>query len=328
MVTKKFISLSLLLVTPTSFMQCSVPSSAPKNTTGITIERNSKSIVAATAPQAIASTTATAPKAIASSTSSHESPNSDSEYNIIPSDSATIIGQPYPTVTIDPTTQNKSFKVGKTAIDGNHKGIRETSLDYVLRLARDGQLTEALTEPIRKQQKTRERFNEGIIDADDDLTKIATAQSIELKNFSAQQAAAATTFFNTKKAATTTFLARQRAASHKATSSVDTVLQIVLSMPDAKGSLSDVCIREELAKLQAVQRQKEEALKLQQSTAKTLLQQLTETLTSLSQQQEDEYLAQIVKIRELRELLHSSHPAPKTIDSLSPRPAAEVKTKK
>ncbi|MCX5923966.1 MAG: hypothetical protein NTZ68_00875 [Candidatus Dependentiae bacterium] len=306
MEAKKIISLSIFLAISSSLTECSLV-----KTSGITIEHNSKSTTPA--PAAASSTT----------------PPSLAPAAIVP---VSIFGQAYPTEQIDPATQIEPFNVGKTALDGHHKGLRESSLAYVKRLAKDKRLKAALTDPARTEQKTRERFSEALIEGDATLAKLTTAQTGELKTFLDQQRAACAALSTARKSTTVAFLTRQKSVLQQTTSDVDVILQIVHSMPDAKGSLSDACIREELIKLEKIQRQKEADLKTQKSADAELLQQMIDTMKEASAQHVAESQAAIIKIRQLRELLHSSHPAPLGLAQLSPRPAAptalEVKSKK
>ena len=92
MVSKNFISLSLLLTVTPSFMQCAAAAKA-----GIIVEKNSKKAeapaAAAAASSASETTTTTTVPATASTTNQ-----------------TLTIGQPYPAVVIDPAKQTESFE--------------------------------------------------------------------------------------------------------------------------------------------------------------------------------------------------------------------------
>ena len=308
MVTKKIISLNLFFALATSCTQYT--------------SSGNEAFQKAKDAKNIAATPCAPAAAAAAVTSSSTVSTVHAGLSIISHDST--IGQPYPTVIIDPAIQNNPYTAGAilnplTAITGSRKGVNEPSLAYVLRLTRDGQLGTVLKQPRLLDPKILERFSEGLKEGDISLTKLITTQSTECKNSLAQQQSAAKTFLDALVATVTSFLTQRRATFHKTTSDIDTILQVVHKMPDAEGSLSPACIQEELIKLLAIQRQKENDLKLQQDAAKTLLQQLTQTLTSITLQQEAESQAQIIKTRELRELLHNSHSSPDKLVPLSPR---------
>ena len=179
-------------------------------------------------------------------------------------------------------------------------------MTFLKRLAREKRLNAAFTEPVITTQKMRGRVDEGLVEADDLLVKLATTeQAAKLRAFLSQQRTAATTFSNAKRAATTALLTEQRTALLQALSNIDTMLQIVASIVGAKGSLGDACIRAELDKLTAAQRQKEDDLCVQQATDTEILKLLTDASEEISKQQQEEFLKQIARIRDLRELLHS-----------------------
>ncbi|HSW76015.1 MAG TPA: hypothetical protein VLG50_03160 [Candidatus Saccharimonadales bacterium] len=307
MVTKKVISLSLLFALSPSYIQSCAAQSGDAT------------FLKAKADREAQNTTATAPAATAAATTT--------------TTPTTLIGQPYSSVVIDPKTQTEPFKMGIPFIkmgmavtDGHGKGVRETSMAYIIRLTRDKRLTAALTDPIRTTEKTRERLSEAIAEGDNNLQRLITTQTLALKTFLDQQRTAVATFAKSKKSTTAALLQQQHTDLQQTTSEVDTVLQIVHNMSDANGSLSDACIKQELKKLKEIQRQKKEDLKLQHTVEADMLKELTTAFQEVSKQQESEGNAQIDRIYQLRELLYRSHPAPCTLEPLSPRKPLESAT--